>query len=431
MTIWALALLAVTARAAHVAPRASASSSGGGAVRAVPTVTPALGGGAGGLTLGNLDLRGTIPALPAPIPGLTQGLPAYFVPPGALGYKKVEAQTSAAPASLGDAAPVPSPAPLAAPTARGSAARRGGLIPEQPSGSLSPALLPSEGRDKAAAAGLMPALGASGASLPSDVSAADESVVGSGRGIFDNAAAKPSVDLSGFGVPSRPEMSGLNAGLSASAPRAEGARTSVPASGRGAAAADAVGSGAENDYLPASSFDAIRSPIPGAVAVVAADMRDALASPRPLDLAGAGVLGGHAPLLARPSRLALAGEGLVVRVGPAPDALLKGRGEFSRTPAPPASRAEAARRLISTELIERGALLEAVAVADAAVGRGLLGLPDGDVPGVMAGALKLKSGPEKTSPRAPAPVSGGEKALRLLGLSLLPLAAFLAARRFL
>lgn len=426
MTIWALALLAATARAANVAPRVTAPSGGGSAVRALPSLNPSLGGapGAGG-SLGQLDLRGTLPALPAPLPGLAQGLPAaYFVPPGALGFKKVDAQSAAAaPATQGDLAPAPAPA------APGRAPRRGGLLPARPDGASVQGALPADGRESAAPAGLMPALGASDAAAPR-APVPDESAVGSGRSLFDNAAAKPAVDLSGFSLPSRPEPGSRAAALSPSVGVVV-AETSVPAPHRGGAAAARPG---ESGFLPDAGLVAARSPLPGAVAVpfavADAALRDAVASPS----AALAPLGGHAPLLARPSRLALGGEGLVVRVSPLPDSLLKGRGAFGAAPAPAAPAPAPARRLVSTELLERGALLEAVSAADAAVGRGLLGLPDGDVPGVMAGSLKLRgaSAPAPARP-VPSPVrrSAGEKALVLLGLSLLPLAAALAARRFL
>jgi hypothetical protein len=189
-------------------------------------------------------------------------------------------------------------------------------------------------------------------------------------------------------------------------------------------------------YVPDAAPVVGLVPVPGGESVDVA-LRDAVASPAFLiaDALAAGLRGGHAPLLARPSRLALAGEGLVLRVTPAPgaDALLRGRPPWTAPAAPVAPAAKpgpsvVVPRLVSTEFIERGALLEAVSASDAAIGRGLLGLPDGDLPGAMTGSLRTKT----AAPRAVAPSRVVQSAnLSLLLLALLPLAAFAAARRFL
>lgn len=431
MTIWALALLAFSARAANVAPRASAPS-GGSQVRAVPSVGANLGGSLGTPSLGNLDVRGTIPSLPMPLPGLTNGMPAaYFVPPGALQFKKVDGQTAAsAPSALGDAAPQATAADSAA---QAAPRRPGGILPGGASGSANPALLPSSRDGSAAKNGLLPSLDRAGASaLPANI--AVESAGDDGRRLFDNSASHPSVDLSRFdpsalgSVNTRRESALLP---SNGAARADGPRPSVPEQ----MTRDSVARRNPldvTDYVPDSGLVAVRAPLPGAVP--AADLgalKDAVISPLPLNPAEAGVLGGHAPLLSRPSRLTLGNEGLVVRVSPLPvpgDGLFKGR-PAPIAPAPNESNITGGRRLVSTELIERGALLEAVSVADAAVGRGMLGLNDGDVPGVMAGALRLRGA--KMPPPAPAAAPAPAKGKGLLLLSLLPVAAVLAARRFL
>ncbi len=117
-----------------------------------------------------------------------------------------------------------------------------------------------------------------------------------------------------------------------------------------------------------------------------------------------------------------------MRVAPVPassDALLRGRPAWTAPRVPEAP----LRRLVSTDLIERGALLEAMSAADAAIGRGLLGLADGDIPGAMSGSGR----PAALEPRRPGPAPFAPRpAPSALGwLVLVPLAAFAAVRRFL
>lgn len=414
MTIWALALLAAFSQATVVPAKTGGRAA---PVVVVPAVAPVLGGGAAGASLGNLDLRGSFPALPAPVPGLTAGIPAAnFVPPGAMSFKKIDAQSaSAAPQEAPRAAPEAAPSP-AAPR------RQNGIMPEGPAvGVLVPGALPAQSV-------LMPALGARGEMLAPSAPLGEEAAAAAGRGLFDASASRSALDVSRFGVPLRPSTESRGALLprSADGSVSRRERADVPA----------AFSSLDTPYMPDAAPVAGLIPVPGGSVDVA--MRDAVASPslRVADPLSAGLRGGHTPLLARPSRLALAGEGLVLRVTPAPgaDSLMRGRPSWTATAAPvvPAAKpgpAAGIARLVSTELIERGALLEAVSASDAAIGRGLLGLPDGDMPGAMSGSLKLKSATRP--PSAPAPVSPVGKTLPFLGLSLLPLAAYAALRRFL
>ncbi|MDX6770286.1 MAG: hypothetical protein SF051_12195 [Elusimicrobiota bacterium] len=428
MTIWALALLATCARAATVAPARSAAPSAGG-VRAVPAVVvPSLGGGLGGVgtTLGSVDLRGSL-SLPTPAPGL---LPtASFVPPGALQFKRVDAQAASAPSPIA--------ADAAAPASRADASARratAGLVPEDPTGAVAVPAIPAPRRDSASSPSprLAPAaLGTAMTPGPAEREPGVEASVDAGRVLFDNGVARGAVDAGGAFAPAPPAASpraGLLPGRGAT-----GETLAAPASGapRSGVPGPAIEAPVDADASPDAGLVAARLPLPGA-AGEDLTLRDAVASPRPagLDAVAAGLRGGHAPLFARPDRLTLSGEGLVVSVVRAPgaDGLLRGRAAWT---APPAAQVPSpARRLVSTDHIERGALLEAASASDAAVGRGLLALGDHDIPGALAGSLRAAAdGPAPARPRAPASRRAGSATV--LALSFLPLAAFLALRRFL
>lgn len=380
MTIWVFALLASLARASVVPAKTGTVPR----VRVVPAIAVPLGRDLG------LPLTLSLP----------QSAPSPF---GSVQFKRHDAPTPLAAAPEATAAPDSASPAVDRPGA--------GLIPEEPFASGLP--------------GLMPALSERAQGLVAvprpDM---DESADVAGRGLFDGSL--PSA------VPAPPADAPARTGLRALsfAPGAGALKTAFTGTAPGAASAPsgAERALAESAYLPEAAPDAVRLLLPAAESDDA--LRDAVASPQAALASAwpAGPLGGHAPLFARPSRLTLEGRGLVVRVAPAPtvapgaDLLLRGRPRWTFPAAPPARE----RRLLSTDLIERGALLEAVSTADAVVGRGLLAWAEGDIPGTMTGTQTAKP----AAPSAPrADFTGRRRDLPpWLALAVLPLAAALAAR---
>lgn len=431
MTLWVLALCASLAGAAGAPARVSARA--GSPVRTVPAVVarPVLGTAA--MTpLGGAGLRGAL------LTGaLGRALPASrFAPPA----ERAAAVDAAPRAAQGASRAAPAPraaAPLAA------ARRAAGLSPEEPAAAASspaPALSRSalETETLAGARGLTPALGARSAALPLVLatSASGEASSQAGRELFDEARTRPVLDARA------PEPSASLAAASISAPEAA---TPAPALSRSSTEGDAPAPSAvlapagddarardgsrDTGFLPDAAPVIVRPPLPGSE--LDPSWRDAVGVPRPLaiDPGAAGLSGGHPPLLARPSRLTLSGSGLVVRVSPA-DARTRGAAPAAgpRAAAPgstAASPIEGGRRLVSTEHIERGALLEAASASDAAIGRGLLGLAHGELPGALSGSMPDDAPREPLPPARRRGVPGG------WALLLLPLAAAPLLRRFL
>jgi hypothetical protein len=357
--LFALALLVSPLRAGVVMPVESGVAPAGPSAPVVPVVAPG-GASLGSPSLGSAaDLRGAIPVLPAPVPGLL-GPVRHFV------GEAVEAA-----AAIRPEAGAVSHAPSRGTAVPGRAADWTPALPAKASPG-SPSLAISRDR-AAAAAGL-----ANGASLSRDrreaapsnpladssalEHARPEKAAGLGRKFFDQSAENDrgaledpssSLDPAPVIAATVPEGGVFGAGRSAgrlSAPSAEDAF----GPGHGPARS-AVAYAPEGETLQ----DAVAS-VPGAAAaggVSAVMFRSAapngeLARGRAAEPSAAAGL----PVLGAPRPLALDRAGLIVRVRSAPGAAIE----------PAAFPAAAPRPAVpgpSTAILERGAMLEAFSVA--------------------------------------------------------------------
>jgi len=352
--LFALALLASPLRAGVVMSVESGVASAGPAAPVAPISAPA-GGLVGAPSLGGLDLRGALPLLPSPVPGLV-GPALNFV-----GFAP-----EAAPVKPEAGAAQVTPAPAAA---RGRRADQTPALPAKPSLG-SPALAISRDRRTAAST---PENGAS-----------------SSRGVRDEAASKPLVETTSL-ENARPEKAaGLgrkffdqgsdeNRGELSDRTETKNAdgqdgQSVIAHRGGGAAFGGGYGNGMNGNGLEASNTgaafggeagtsrtnlehmrDAVAS-VPGAAAPRGAVSFFRSASPNGELSASAGAAGAAVLGFPRPLSLDLSGSGLIVRVraalgvaaAPEPAAALAGRLD---SPGP------------STALLERGGLLEAFSVA--------------------------------------------------------------------
>lgn len=330
-------------------PVESGVAPAGPSMTAVPVLTPA-GGSLGTPSLGSApDLRGTLPLLPAPVPGLI-GQAVHFV------GNSPEAAAVQPAAGASAVAPVGSPA-----TARVRASDKTPALPAKPGpGAPSPAIA----LDRTAAASTL----ANGLSNPSGESSALDSVqpekaAGLGRSFFDQSSEKERGALENKDASERhaPLVAATILEGGAFGPSYAGTAGLFP---RAAAPVFGAGHGPSRSALPYAPegellHDAVGAVLPGAMAPGGAAVRPFGSIAPNGDLpasAGSAVL----PVLGAPRPLALdlSRSGLIVRVRSALGGMMTS----------PAQTAVAIPRIAvpgpSTALIERGAMLEAFSVAD-------------------------------------------------------------------
>ena len=360
--LFALAFLVSPLRAGVVVPVESGVAPAGPAAPVVPVMSP-VGGSLGSPSLGSAaDLRGAIPVLPAPAPGLL-GPVKHFV------GRAVDAAAAAARPEASAAAS----SPASATALRGRADDRTPSLPASPSpGPHSPAV--SLDRRKAGSAiddstsmsfGRGEDKAADPAAFASSIDRArPEAAAGAGRRFFDQsdesrrgsledpsdprtggeavAAAIPEAGLFGYG------RARIGSGLSAASAEAafgQGhgpSRDAVSYAPEGEALHDAVASAPGGGAPAAGAAVMFRSAAPNGD--LARGRSSAASSAVPL------------PVLGAPSPLALDRAGLIVRV----------RSAFGGGAAPAAAAAGPERPAVpgpSTALLERGAMLEAFSVA--------------------------------------------------------------------
>lgn len=364
--LFALFLLASPSWAGVVMPVENGVAPAGPSAPAVPVAAPG-GGALGAPSLGTgADLRGAIPLLPSPVPGL-RGTVKHFIG---------QSDAAAAAASIRPEAAAVRPAPGQATALDGRDADRTPALPAKASPG-SPSLAISRERAAAAStpdngASLSDAARRAAPSNPlADASSLEharpEKAAGLGRAFFDQS------DEKGRGALEDPAASaGAAPAIAAAIP--EGGLFSVGRGGRGrlspanAEAAFGAGHGPSRDavgFAPEGETlqDAVAS-VPGAAAAGGASavmFRSAAPNGRlpgaPAEAAASAV---PLPVLGAPRPLALdlSRSGLVVRVRSALEGALS-----SETSA--ASPARLAAPGPSTALLERGAMLEAFSVARA------------------------------------------------------------------
>ncbi len=359
--LFALFFFIAPARAGVIAPVESAVAPAGPSMSAVPALVPA----AGSLiapSYGGADLRGGIPLLPSPVPGLI-GMPAMnFVgnaPESAVSHPEAAAPTAApAPAS-----PLPGRAAQVTPT-----------LPGQPSPGSSALAISRDRRSAGAApengASTSGALARGTATKPLvDTSliekARPEDAAGLGQRFFDQSSDKNQ------GALASPSAGAGKAAPSASAVGTQG-QTGTVADG-GVPASAGGGHARRNDlhaYSPEGETlrDAVASVLPpgaGAGAPLsgasAQSFRSAapngVLTPGPAEvLPVAGALA--APGAPSPLALDLSRSGLIVRVRSAVNEALSFAPAAAPLPAPVTPGP-------STALLERGAMLEAFSVSRA------------------------------------------------------------------
>ncbi|MBI3289634.1 MAG: hypothetical protein HYZ74_08975, partial [Elusimicrobia bacterium] len=339
-------------RAANVVA-VEAGASAANAAPAIPVVS--LGGASVSAGLGSaassLDLRGGIPYLPAPAPGLGGSGVVHFAPPA-------PKETAAEPVVGLRRSPARMPADV----------------------SLGESLIAPRSRDRAGAARdldlvddarwaeeLVPARPLIETSHVKELAA--EETVDPGRRFFDESSPVDGF-LDGAGFPAG-DIPLISAGWTFGS-RHERVPREVPDPGEGY-----FGHAPERDVLrdavaavlpSAARPSALRATAgfraaPNGVAPTGHGSRPILPLPRELasEPASATALPALAPSVPRPLALDLSGSGLIVRVRSALGSALLGATPAGRAVAPP--RLEGVAR--PTTLLERGGLLEAVAVAEA------------------------------------------------------------------
>lgn len=412
--LFALALLASPLRAGVVVPVESAVAPAGPSAPVVPVAAPA-GGLIGSPAFGGLDLRGALPLLPSPVPGLV-GPALNFVGSPAPEAAAVRPEAAAAPAA-------PTPAPSAV---RGRRAEQTPALPAQVSPG-SPALAISRDRNSSAST---PENGASrsrssGEETPSTPlvetssleHARPEKAAGLGRKFFDQSSDK-----------NRGEIADR-----ADAPAADGqdGKSVIASLGGHAGFGGGYGHGAVHNGLEASNaggrgkgysglfsapegetlHDALAS-VPGAAAPRGAVSFFRSASPNGNLSATAGAAGTAFLGVPRPLALDLSPSGLIVRVRSALN------GAIVTAPAAAAS-APLPAPGPSTALLERGGMLEAFSVARAHA--------ESAVAQSISSVKAPRSGASRAAtPFAPAPVS---RSAPSLWWALLALPLFVAAVR--
>lgn len=382
-------------------PVESGVAPAGPSVTAVPVLAPA-GGSLGMPSLGNApDLRGNLPLLPAPVPGLV-GRALNFV-----GYTPEAAAVQPA-TGASAVAPVRSPA-----TAQVRASDKTPALPAKASpGAPSPAVA----LDRTAAGSTLE----NGLSNPGIESSALDSVqpekaAGLGRSFFDQSDEKKR------GALENKDASESHSPLVAATVLEGGAfgpgyAGTARLSPRAAGAAFGAGHGQSQNvlsYAPEGETlrDAVASALPGAISPGGAAVRPYGAVAPNGDLpasAGSAVL----PVLGAPRPLALdlSRSGLIVRV----------RSALGGVMSAPAQEAVALPRLSvpgpSTALIERGAMLEAFSVANSYAG-------------TLSVVRPLKAGVLGTASRAAPPAPAADAAQAPLWWAWLFLPLFVAAIR--
>lgn len=357
----ALALFASSSWASVVAPVEGRVATAGPSMTAIPTMAPA--GGLSNMTPlgGMLDLRGGLPMLPSPVPGL--------VGPAAMNFVGEASQAAAAQA---EAAPSAASTPRTygqAQATRAHASEATPALPGKPSPGAAGLAIAVDRRNAASALGKGPAApllegGVIGRAQP-------EAAAGVGRTFFDQSADKRRGSLEDAGDRSsqRPSLAGdARRAASPSAASREGARATgrlSPRAANGGASVSAgyaaLGSGhvpAPTPFAEDARGETLHDAVAGAPAAAvtggaAVFYRSAAPNGELAVPAAAAVL--PFPGAPRPLALDLSGSGLIVRVraalsgaaAPAPAALPLG------LPAPGPS----------TALLERGGLLEAFSVA--------------------------------------------------------------------
>lgn len=390
--LFALALLVSPSRAGVVTAVEAVVAPAGPSVGGIPVLSP-VSGSLGAPALGAVnDLRGTLPLLPSPVPGL-------FGPVHSFVGEKTQAaairpETSAIPTS-----PVPEP------LARGRATDAVPALPAKPSHGA-PGMALSRDRKSAASLpeGRVSGPGSRGlAASPALERARPEAAAGLGRNFFDQSDESGRGALEDPSISDRPSSLGSATDLIAARPGV-GVRTgglltvpdawSAMGSGHGSARIERISAG-EGDVLR----DAVAS-VPGGVAGGNALAGNAAffrsASPNgALTRAGAAAPPSPAamPVLGAPRPIAIESSpsGLILRV----------RSILSGTASP----AAAAPRLVpvvlpnpSTALLERGGLLEAFSVADQHAARGLTPLRGGHAPEAAARIVRVPSPRPVTAP---------------------------------
>ncbi len=382
-------------------PVESGVAPAGPSMTAVPVLAPS-GGSLGMPSLGSaLDLRGSLPLLPAPVPGLI-GRAVNFV------GSTPEAAAVQPAAGASAVAPVRTPA-----TARVRASDKTPALPGKPSpGAPSPAI--ALDRNVGASA-----LGNGLSDQNSGSSALDsvqpEKAAGLGRSFFDQSDEKDRAELENKDASEThsPLVAATVLEGGAFGPGSAGTRRLSP---RAAGSAFGAGHGPSQNvlsYAPEGETlrDAVASALPGALAPGGAAVRPYGAVAPNGDLpasAGSAAL----PVLGAPRPLALdlSRSGLIVRV----------RSALGGVMSAPAQESVALPRLAvpgpSTALIERGAMLEAFSVANAYAD-------------TLSVVRPLTAGVLRTAPRAvpPSPVTDLSQAPLWWAWLILPL--FVAAIR--
>lgn len=354
--LFALALLASSSWAGVVMPVESGVAPAGPSATAVPVLAPAAGS-LGAPSLGSAaDLRGALPLLPAPVPGLAGP---------ALNFVGNAPEAAAVHPEAGPARVAPAPATVR----QGRAADQTPALPAKTSPGGGPFLAISLDRTSAVSApgnglSLSRGRGDEDSSNPLVESsslehAQPEKAAGLGRSFFDQSNEKNRLALANAAAPEPPSP------IAAAAILEGGAIGPVPGgtarlSPRNAQAAFGAGHGSSQyafSYAPQGETlrDAVAA-APGAAVSGGAAVFFRSASPNG-ELPASKTAVPALPSAPRPLALDLSRSGLIVRV----------RSALSGVLAPAQSAASSAPRLAapgpSTALIERGAMLEAFSVA--------------------------------------------------------------------
>ncbi|MDD5303310.1 MAG: hypothetical protein PHS14_09395 [Elusimicrobia bacterium] len=391
--LFALALLASSSWAGVVMPVESGVAPSGPSAPAVPVLAPAAGS-LGAPSLGAAaDLRGALPVLPAPVPGLAP--PALNFVGSAQEAAAVHPEAAASVSARATATP-----------RQGRAADQAPALPAKPSpGTSSPAIALDRASDASTPGKGLSLSRAPGDETPSNPlvdsssleHARPEKAAGLGRRFFDQSdesrrgaledgAASRSVS------PKRPLADGTAEGSAEGGPGYGGtqrlaARNTETAFGAGhGPSRSAVSYAPEGETL----HDAVAS-APGAFAAAGAARFYGSVAPNG-DLAALGAAGTAVPAAPHPLALDLSRSGLIVRVRSA----LNGA---AAPAAPAASAAKLAAPGASTVLLERGAMLEAFSVARAYADSLSAARP------LTAGVLKAAPAAPPAPASEPAPVS--------------------------
>lgn len=364
--LFALALLVSPVRAGVVMPVESGVAPASPSAPVVPVASPG-GGALGAPSLGSAaDLRGALPVLPAPVPGLL-GVVKHFIG---------QADAAAAAAAIRPETGAVRTAPAQGTAMRGRAADRtpalpGKVSPGSPSLAISPDRASGASTIGDASALSRGSRGESAANPLADSSSLEharpEKAAGLGRAFFDQSGEKdrgaladpsPSADPAAVVAAAIPEGGAFSFGRGAG-------RGLSPAS---AEAAFGAGHGPSRNAVPyvpegETLHDAVAS-VPGAAAAGGASAVMFRSAAPNGELAGAaGAVGPAAaalPVLGapRPLSLDLSRAPLIVRVRSALEGAIASAPSTASAPrlVPPGP---------STALLERGAMLEAFSVARA------------------------------------------------------------------